>query len=128
MRISDWSSDVCSSDLFRRSGSGIIRLALARCRRAAGRSVRHDRSLRNADGGPHQQAVTRIPQRRLLRSHRLPHVAVEIRIATGREIVCQYGYRSVVAGPLIIDCNKEDAAIEELWIVIRSWEYELREA
>src|SRR3546814_5185635 len=70
MRISDWSSDVCSSDLgsARQSGFGAGNLAHARAR-AAGRDAGQGRTACNlvgADGNAVRQAqcASRVPARR----------------------------------------------------------------
>src|SRR3546814_15392950 len=94
MRISDWSSDVCSSDL--------------RQREIPGRNAHHrpQRLLRRAEGRPRlrriiAQEIDRLPHfgngvgQRLAR---LPHdQAQPIGRASCRERVCQYVYISVVA-------------------------------
>src|SRR3546814_3286997 len=79
MRISDWSSDVCSSDLFQRlARSPIFRTAKApgsppSCRKA----VRHE----------HPPRSDRIDNRRW---HRRSDRSTEIGRASCRERVCQY--------------------------------------
>src|SRR3546814_13453528 len=65
MRISDWSSDVCSSDLPRRSGLGARLLALRRIFRVPGR---RDAGVSGQDGGalPHaDQVAHRSEERRV---------------------------------------------------------------
>src|SRR3546814_17120908 len=71
MRISDWSSDVCSSDLPERDGRGAaVRLAIElgdqRRRQRAKRRAFHDRAAhawRQPDAGPDRRAPYRLAQR-----------------------------------------------------------------
>src|SRR3546814_15942839 len=92
MRISDWSSDVCSSDLLAGGDHAQRRLA------AVGEQVLHVAHL-HAGGMRAQQAAVAAAS--------IGHVAGvvhrsrrEIGRASCRERVCQYVYNSVVAGSL----------------------------
>src|SRR3546814_11914604 len=105
MRISDWSSDVCSSDLFEiggqadhrdqnvRPGGGAIEIGFGRGRNPLPREI---------------DAAGRVDRDRIamaaLQRHRL-HRRQEIGIASCRERVCQYVKISVVA-VIFINNNK----------------------
>src|SRR3546814_13544117 len=94
MRISDWSSDVCSSDLWGPQGSS-----------AAGGSDDHlQRTLARRGGGhrfPDPRGVPRrggrpLRRRRGGRVRRSAARRCQIRIASGRERCCQYVSVSLV--------------------------------
>src|SRR3546814_4140664 len=92
MRISDWSSDVCSSDLL---DLGVGRVVVARIAeaRAAGRA---DAARRALEGGG---MVHRRDQRLVLRVDEAERLGgQEIGRASGRERVCRDVLLSVVAG------------------------------
>src|SRR3546814_14102833 len=101
MRISDWSSDVCSSDL----SVGEAAEGLARLRHLA-RRERRDRigeaGQRRGDAAdPLRVAgVAHAQGKSCSRSDRICAVGIEIGRASCRERVCQYVEISVVAGAL----------------------------
>src|SRR3546814_13430635 len=82
MRISDWSSDVCSSDLEAQRGGDCFRQQL----RGQGAREFHE---------PHAVVVLRQPSRRDLEGE--ARLADELGRASCRERVCQYVSLSVVA-------------------------------
>src|SRR3546814_17444895 len=100
MRISDWSSDVCSSDLF-------IAIATAGNLSVTQSTLsKMEEGISNPETGEHETlwtvpSVFRAVQLvgRILRETR-DEVTSEIGRASGRERGCQFVYISVVAGPL----------------------------
>src|SRR3546814_14075556 len=96
MRISDWSSDVCSSDLQDRGGRRRIRLAAI----AAQRKLRALRRIDHVGGGHFDHpADPLVSEAWHDLSARLARLA-QIGRASGRERVCQYVSISVVAGSI----------------------------
>src|SRR3546814_20511721 len=97
MRISDWSSDVCSSDLRTRLES-----ALAQGRDAATMQLRSQiesgEIKQIVEGGDGHYYAIRGDGSRIATS--VPVPAKKIGEASCRERGCQYGYISVVAGSL----------------------------
>src|SRR3546814_9205075 len=81
LRISDWSSDVCSSDLRRGRRGGDDLLRLCRLRRGL------DRGRGNQE--PATQRADRVDRLAAV-LHRLLHSRREIGRASCRERVCQY--------------------------------------
>src|SRR3546814_20091526 len=79
MRISDWSSDVCSSDLEGRHPALLVHAEDRRCAARVGRSERGDRGARGGAGGGSGACRCQIGR------------------ASGRERVWQYVEVSVVA-------------------------------
>src|SRR3546814_19038281 len=90
MRISDWSSDVCSSDLFGAYRNGHFRRRRWSRRPANGGMVAQGRIGLMPDGGDDGNGAF---------GHR-PHHDFQIGRASCRERVCQYVYISVVADSL----------------------------
>src|SRR3546814_16624711 len=116
MRISDWSSDVCSSDLWWTGEHHIVlarRLEASRgfdflffddtstVSNALGGSM--DAELKFAVGSPRHEAMPLLP----LLAKATQHIGVEIGRASCRERVCQYVSISVVAGSLQKKRNKK---------------------
>src|SRR3546814_11423040 len=92
MRISDWSSDVCSSDLFQ-GGAAVYAGLLRQWLRLAGEGdaiMCHPASQALAEDG---LGVQRLAEFQVLRSNAMS----EIGRASCRERVCQYVSISVVA-------------------------------
>src|SRR3546814_12431470 len=107
MRISDWSSDVCSSDLCRRWATR--RCCRKICRSAPGRD-RHDSRSGHAQVRSYACFAT---TSQLLKGVR-PHSGSIVKIgrASCRERVCQYVYISVVA--VSLKKKKDDNASDFL--------------
>src|SRR3546814_16423790 len=104
MRISDWSSDVCSSDLRRLKGEERLRLHRLQRRDAleAGEEDRGNRLVAMDVHRPVDAAfIHRIPHAQhlgaALRRRIVPFAVEEIGRASCRERVCQYVLISVVA-------------------------------
>src|SRR3546814_15442251 len=90
MRISDWSSDVCSSDLCER----VAALLLDQPRDVGGRSVAcGDQTGAIVQAIEERRNEARDPEHRARHDH---PVAGEIGRASGRDSGCQYVYTSVV--------------------------------
>src|SRR3546814_11844562 len=105
MRISDWSSDVCSSDLRRHAAALAIGAANGVARRLGGN---HD----DVDVGTglnlavvHVEAVSK-------RQGRTGLDVAKIGRASGRERVCQYVYISVVA----VSLKKKEYRLSEMHV------------
>src|SRR3546814_19911353 len=105
MRISDWSSDVCSSDLVRGAGGRALRVAGRRRLCRAGALARPGRCLRVGVGG----VAGRVAEGagaggaaglRLARRKEAPKPGWEIGRAPCRERGCQYVWITGVAGTL----------------------------
>src|SRR3546814_12529933 len=97
MRISDWSSDVCSSDLLREHAAHHGRL-VRRGRRGSRGS--HGAALRLRARCPGRLLATHRAQHQLTADLGVPRRQGQIGRASCRERVCQYGYIAVVAGSL----------------------------
>src|SRR3546814_14359535 len=110
MRISDWSSDVCSSDLRHRAGAaredglivaavariaGLVALDVGRQRHDAVRLQRRQQGAVAAPEGDGDLAAL------ALGDHLGGEIAAETGRAAGRERVCQYGETAVVGVGLI---------------------------
>src|SRR3546814_13189346 len=99
MRISDWSSDVCSSDLI----AALHRKGVAELANAARRDIRFGVHRRNIGlpqpvrRGVDRQPGVAEPQRRLALVDGTSRPCDEIGRASGRERVCQYVSISGVA-------------------------------
>src|SRR3546814_16715804 len=94
MRISDWSSDVCSSDLARRAPAdvGVVAARADVEQQLLAGIVEHRRDHRDV-GQVGAAVVGRVQRIDVTRPHGRP----EIGRASCRERVCQYVYISVVA-------------------------------
>src|SRR3546814_14943303 len=100
MRISDWSSDVCSSDLELEHADRQRAEVFAQQRFARGDVESREAQLQVAPGDAPPPAQQRTQQRAQWRAQRAlprPWQPCEIGRASCRERVCQYGYITVVA-------------------------------
>src|SRR3546814_12217681 len=100
MRISDWSSDVCSSDLKAEEGQAVVRPAVLVRRRIDPDRERHH--PREDDGGERYDESEEQPLADDVRHRQvvLEGVAEKIGRESSREKECQEVENWVVAGPL----------------------------